>query len=79
MFAPGKATGKGSEDPDPGLGDVLDGRDTSGGLAGGSLLLFGKFSPTNAASKNVATQSLGLGCDPGSGDGQKWAWLHQGY
>lgn len=55
-----------------GWGHVLAGRDTSGGLAGGSLLLFGMFSFTNAASKEVATQSLGLGCDPGSGDDQKW-------
>lgn len=61
IFAPGKTTGNASEDADPGLGGVLDGRDTSGGLAGGSLLLFGMFSPINTASRKAATQSLGLG------------------
>lgn len=56
-----------------GWGSVLAGRDTSGGLAGGSVLLLGRFSLINPASRKVASQSLGLGCDPGSGDGQKGA------
>lgn len=55
-----------------GSGSVLDGRDTSGGLAGGSLLLLGMFSLTNPARTKGATQSLRLGFDPGSGHGQKW-------
>lgn len=57
MFAPGKTTGNASEGADPGLGVVLAGRDTSGGLAGGSLLPFGVFSLTNPASKNCHTES----------------------